>query len=197
MKIHHLEIPLSEEDLYSLRVGQIVTLTGILWTCGSRFHVRVVEEGTLPPFDTHKHNVMLHSEPIVANQEGVWRLKAGSITASSRFEKWEPAAIERLGLRAIVGKGKVGGKTLEAMKRLGCVHLIRSGLFPGPYVTMMKRVQEVHWLDLGLPEALWVIEVKNFGPLIVEADLRGKSLYEEVSKKIDQKIPGIYQKLCP
>lgn len=193
--MHQLEIPFSEDSLRSLGVGDIVMLTGVLWTSGSRFHVRVVEEGILPPIDTKKYHVMLHGEPIVVKQDGEWKLRAGSITASSRFEKWEPEAIRRLHLRAIVGKGRVGKRTLAAMKESGCIHLIRSGLFPGPYVTMMEGIREVHWLDLGLPEALWVIQVRNFGPLIVEADLRGESLYEKVGERIDEKIPSIYKSL--
>ncbi len=194
MNIRHLEMPLTEDDLRSLRVGDIVTLSGILWTCGSRFHVRTIEEGIAPPIDTRKHNVMLYSEPIVSRRDDDWKIRAASITASSRFERWEPAAIESLGIRAVAGKGKVGRKTLEAMKRFGCIHLIRCGLFPGSFVSMMKRIQEVHWLDLGLPEALWVIEVAQLGPFIVEADLSGESLYETLGKKLDEKIPRIYER---
>jgi fumarate hydratase subunit beta len=195
MKIYNLKIPLSESDISRLRVGEIVTLTGTLWTCGSRFHIRVVEEEVPPPIDTAAYNVMLHGAPIVTNLEGCWKLKAQAITTSIRFERWEPEAIERLELRAIIGKGRVGERTLSAMKKFGCIHLIRSGLFAGPYATMVERIKEVHWLDLGKAEAIWVIEVKGFGPLIVEADITGKSLYKAVGKGIDETIPGIYKKL--
>lgn len=196
MKIHNLKIPLSREDVSNLEVGDIANLTGVIWTCRSRFHIRVAEEGILPPIDTKVYNVMLHSGPNAGKFDGVWKLRALSITTSIRFEKWEPRAIESLGLRAIVGKGRVGEGTLNAMKKFGCVHLIRAGVFSGAYATMVERIKEVHWLDLGGPESLFVLEAKDFGPLIVEADVNGKSLYKDIGADIDRKIPAIHKKMA-
>lgn len=196
MKIHHLRIPLSESDVCDLKCGDVVSLTGMLWTCRSRFHIRVVEENILPPIDTRRLcNVMLHSGPIVAKVTGEWQLRSISITTSIRFDKWEPDAIERLGLRAIVGKGRVGQKTIDAMKKFGCIHLVRTGVFAGAFALKVERVQAAHWLDIGGPEALFVFEVRDFGPLIVEADIQGRSLYQEIGKEIDAKIPEIYRDL--
>ncbi len=191
----NLNIPLSEEDVQGLRCGDIVYLNGVVWTCRSRFHIRVAEEKILPPVDTRVYNVMLHSGPNMGMVDGAWKLRALSITTSIRFEKWEPEAIERLGLRAIVGKGRVGRATRKAMKKFGCVHLIRTGVFSGAYAAMVERVKEAHWLDLGGPESLFVLEVNDFGPLIVEADIHGDSLYDEIGKKIDAHIPGLYREL--
>jgi tartrate/fumarate subfamily iron-sulfur-dependent hydro-lyase beta chain len=191
----NLKIPLSEKDARNLTCGDIVFLTGVVWTCRSRFHIRVAEEKILPPIDTRAYNVMLHSGPNIGKVDGAWKLRALSITTSIRFEKWEPTVIERLGLRAILGKGRVGKGTLEAMKKFGCVHLIRTGVFSGAYATMVERVKEAHWLDLGGPESLFVLEVKDFGPLIAEADIRGTSLYDQMGKKIDKHIPELYRKL--
>lgn len=112
-----LRTPLSRKDVEQLRVGDIVTFTGYLFTCRSQFHIHFMDRGNIPPFDSKRYNVMVHSGPIVEKVGEGWRVRAMSMTTSIRFNKWEPEAIRRLGLRAIIGKGKVGKETREALRR--------------------------------------------------------------------------------
>lgn len=190
-----LQTPLSEEGVRSLKAGDVVKITGTLWTARSRFHSYFIEEGHQPPVDSRQHNVMLHSGPIMERVADTWRLRALSITSSIRFEHWEPEVIRRLGLRAIIGKGRMGRATAEAMQEFGCVHLTRTGGLSGAYATMVERVKEVHWLELGLPEALWVLEVRDFGPLVVEIDTQGNCLYEGVQEGVHANMERVYQSL--
>lgn len=190
-----LKTPLSEEDVEKLRAGDIVTLTGHLFTCRSQFHIHFIEEGHIPPFDSKQYNVMIHSGPIMEKVGEGWKVRAISVTTSIRFNKWEPEVIHRLGLRAMIGKGKVGKETREALKKYGCVHLARTGVFSGAYATMVESVEGVHWLELGLPEATWLLRVKNFGPLVVEADTDGNCLFDEISDRVDSRVREVYKKL--
>ena len=190
-----LRTPLSRKDVEQLRVGDIVTFTGHLFTCRSQFHIHFIDRGNIPPFDSKRHNVMVHSGPIVEKVGEGWRMRAMSMTTSIRFNKWEPEAIRRLGLRAIIGKGKVGKETREALRRYGCIHLVRTGVFAGAYATMVESTEEVHWLELGLPEATWILRVKDFGPLVVGADTKGNSHFDEIDRHIDSRVTEIYRKL--
>jgi tartrate/fumarate subfamily iron-sulfur-dependent hydro-lyase beta chain len=190
-----LETPLSKEDVENLRVGDLVTLTGHLFTCRSQFHIHFIDEGHIPPFDPTKYHVMIHSGPIMEKIGEGWKVRAISVTTSIRFNKWEPEAIRRLGLRAIIGKGKVGKETREALKKYGCIHLARTGVFSGAYATMVGGIEGVHWLELGRPEATWLLRVKDFGPLVVEADTKGNCLFDEITDRVNSKVPEIYRKL--
>ncbi len=190
-----LKTPLLKEDVERLRVGDIVTLTGYLFTCRSQFHIYFIDEGHPPPFDSNRYHVMIHSGPIMEKMGEGWRVRAISVTTSIRFNKWEPEVIRRLGLRAIIGKGKVGKETREALKKYGCIHLARTGVFSGAYATMVASVEGVHWLELGRPEATWLLRVKNFGPLVVEADTNGNCLFDEISDRVDSRVGEVYRKL--
>ncbi len=191
----NLKTPLSREDVEKLRVGDLVTLTGHLFTCRSQFHIHFIDEGHIPPFDSKKYQVMIHSGPIMEQVGDGWNVRAISVTTSIRFNKWEPEAIRRLGLRAIIGKGKVGKETREALKEFGCVHMARTGAFSGAYATKVELIEGVHWLELGRPEATWLLRVKDFGPLVVEADTKGNCLFDEINDRVNSRIPEIYRKL--
>ena len=195
MSTINLKTPLSQEDAALLRVGDIVTITGTIFTARSQFHIKLIEKGTSAPFDQQKNNVMIHSGPIVEHFDGQWKMRAMSITTSIRFNKWEPETIRRLGLRALIGKGRVGKETREALREYGCVHLGKTGPFGGAYATMVESVDSVHWLELGTPEATWMLRVKDFGPLVVTADTRGDCLFDELGSRVHSRVPDIYRRL--
>jgi tartrate/fumarate subfamily iron-sulfur-dependent hydro-lyase beta chain len=191
-----LSVPLSYEDIAQLRAGDLVSLSGNIWTSRSGFYRKYIEEGQAFPFDSTQNNVMLHSGPIMkAEADGTYKVKAISITTSVRFDKWEPEVIESLQLRAIIAKGRVGRNTREAMKKLGCVHLSRTGTFAGAFALKVKKVVDGFWLDLGLPEALWVFEFDEFGPLVVETDILGRSIYDQIADDFNAKLPTYYRQL--
>lgn len=190
-----LETPLSGIDVEQLRVGDIVTVTGYLVTCRSQFYIHFIEKGNIPPFDSRKYNVMIHSGPIIERTGDSWKVRAISITTSIRFNRWMPEVIRRLGLRAVIGKGSVGNVTREALKKYGCIYLCRTGVFAGAYATMVESIEGVHWLELGLPEATWILQVKNFGPLVVGTDTMGNCLFDEISGHVNARLGDIREKL--
>jgi len=192
----HLKAPLSYEDVASLRAGDIVYISGDIFTSRSGFYRKLIDQGLPFPLDPAQNNVMLHSGPVIKKEgENNFKLKAISITTSVRFNKWEPEGIEKLGLRAIIAKGRVGKETREAMQKFGCVHLCRTGTFAGAFALKVTEIKSVNWLDLGLPEALWNFHFEDFGPLVVETDIYGNSCYDEVGEQLEPKIDGFYQKL--
>ena len=191
----YLKTPLRKKDIDLLKAGDVVMITGTLFTTRSQFHIHFIDNGHIPPFDPRKNNVMLHSGPLVEKVGDGWQVRAMSVTTSIRFDKWEPEAIRRLGLRAIIGKGKVGDGTRAALRKYGCVHLGKTGIFGGPLAAKVEAVENVHWMELGLPEATWILRIKDFGPFIVTADTKGNCLFDGVSSHVNEQMTAIYRKL--
>jgi tartrate/fumarate subfamily iron-sulfur-dependent hydro-lyase beta chain len=81
------------------------------------------------------------------------------------------------------------------MKKYGAVY----GVFVGGAAVLaakaIKEVKDVKWLDLGIPEAFWILEVTNFGPLIVAIDTRGNNIFEDVKKMVAKRKEKLYEKL--
>lgn len=196
MPIKQLRVPLTYEDVAELHAGDIVMISGNIFTGRSGFCHKLIDQKTPFPLDTKVNNVLLHSGPIIGKDaNGDYKVNAISITTSVRFNKWEPEIIKQLGLRAIIAKGRVGKETRKAMQEFGCVHLCRTGTFAGAFALNVKKIQNVNWLDLGLPEALWNFQFEKFGPLIVETDIYGNSVYDQVGDSLEPKVMAAYQKL--
>jgi len=179
---YRLRVPLSEEDMRKLRVGDIVYLTGVVHTARDAAHRRIIEylrEGKLLPFDL-RGGVIYHCGPVVAKKDGQWVVVAGGPTTSARMELYEYEVIEKLNVRVVIGKGGMGKRTAEACAKYGAVYATYTGGAGVLAAQSIKRVIDVHWLDLGIPEAVWVFEVEDFGPLVVAIDSAGRNLIEEV-----------------
>lgn len=186
--IKHLQAPLSEEDVRALSIGDIVYITGPIYTSYNKSHLRISEQDYLPPFDTEQYNVTLYGGPTVKQvEDNEWKVQWISCTTSMRFDKWAPKFIEKTGLRAILAKGRMSRTTAEACKKFGCVHLAKMGNFSGSLGQRVKKVVGKHWLELGNPDAIWLFDVKEFGPFIVQIDANGNSLYEDVFNKVSNK----------
>jgi tartrate/fumarate subfamily iron-sulfur-dependent hydro-lyase beta chain len=192
-----LSMPLTDEQIQELRLGDVVSLDGIVFTCRTLFHKKVLEQGTLPPIDFDKVNVMCHMGPVMRRDresEDGWEPLCIGGTASMRFEEYAADIIEMLGIKAIVGKGTMGPKSMEAMRRLGCVHLCSVGLYAKVLATKIKRVVGVYGLeDMGLIEATWVLEVGDFGPFIVDIDARGDNLFHQVNRDVAARASEVYR----
>jgi len=124
-----------------------------------------------------------------------WHLIAAGPTTSSRMNSLEPEFIEKFEIRAVIGKGGMSKPTLEAMDKFGCVYLAMTGGTAVLAAKGIKDVKDVHWLDLGMPEALWILEGEDFGPLIVAMDSQGNSLYENVQNETNKNIAEVRVKL--
>lgn len=182
MRSHHLQVPLTVEAIRDARPGDAVYLTGPLFTARPRWYRRVLQEGRPVPVDLGAlgANVLLHSGPLVRRADGGWE-----VVAIVPMPDWIADGaegnvahiIERLGLRAVIGKGLLEGLP-DVCRRHQCLHLITLGTWNN-FARQIEKVLDVGWLDLGPTEAMWVFSVRDMGPFIVETDAAGRSLYEE------------------
>ena len=180
---YHLKTPIKEEEVRRLKVGDVVYITGEMITARDSAHKKAIEhfeKGIEIPVD-FTGKVLYHCGPVVKKVGDEWTVVAAGPTTSTRMEYIEWRFLEIFKPRVIVGKGGLGDKTLEALNKVGAVYT----LFPGGAAVVaseaIKRVKEVHWLEeLGMPEALWVLEVEEFGPLIVTMDTHKKSIHKDI-----------------
>ena len=195
MSERYLKIPLSEAIVRELDVGEVVYLDGPIYTGRSLFHIRAVDQDILPPVDPEKMNVLVHAGPMMERVNDGWRPISMTLTASIRFDKYGPAIIKKLGIRAIVGKTTMGNETMEAMKEHGTVHLTSVGVMTNILPRQVKKVLGVHFLDeLGGTEATWMIEFEKAGPFIVDMDTRGNNLFHQVNRDVERKFNKLYKK---
>lgn len=196
MVILNLKTPISIDDIQKLNVGDTIHITGIIVTARDEGHKRLLElhekgEKISIPL---KGLAIYHCGPVVKKNEK-WEVVAAGPTTSMRMESLEDQIIEKFGVRVIIGKGGMGKKTTEAMKKYGAVY----GVFVGGAAVLaaqaIKEVKDVKWLDLGIPEAFWILEVTNFGPIIVAIDTRGNNMFEDVKKMVAKRKEKLYEKL--
>ena len=197
MKEMKLNTPLSEATVRDLRIGDVVYLDGEILTARDEGHIRALEflsEGNKLPVN-FKDAALFHCGPLMQKANDKWHLIAAGPTTSSRMNSLEPEFIEKLGIRAIIGKGGMSKPTLDAMKKLGCVYLAMTGGTAALAAKGIKSVKEVHWLDLGMAEALWVLVGEGFGPMIVAMDSHGDSLYDIVEGNAKKNIAEVRKSL--
>ncbi len=195
-----LKAPARPEDLAALRIGDVVHLDGVIYTGREGVYRRAVEEGVPLPLDLAAvSNVNFHCSPAAAREpDGSYRIGAVTATASFRFAKWMERWFALSGARVIVGKGGMSGEDYRRLFRpAGAVYLTTVGYGTGALLGRgVKRVRSVHWLEeLGIAQALWVLEVENFGPLLVDGDLEGNSLFECENAKLRARLREVYDGL--
>lgn len=204
-----LNIPISEEQVMELHAGDAVAISGIATTGRDAAHQYMVErliEGPrpLPPEDQRlfdelktilRGGAIYHSGPIVRNAGGRWSFVSAGPTTSIRDDIYEDKVIAAFGLRAVIGKGGMGPRTLAACKAYKAVYVHGIG---GAGVTNAEAVVEV--LDVfkkeefGLPEAFWKIRFQRF-PGIVTMDAHGRSLHEELGKAFDVRLQSLLRRI--
>ncbi|NIM44682.1 MAG: hypothetical protein GTO54_03470 [Nitrososphaeria archaeon] len=193
-----LRTPLTKKALTKLRSGDIVYISGHVWTCRSSFFIRVFEKRRKNPIDTGRYNVMITHGPSIKKVGGKWvPPKSLGGTLGFRFRKWMPKAIKRFGLRAVVSKGSLNGDVSAACREAGCVYLTLYSM-PWTYeanVHCVRKIVESHWLEFGSSDAVWVFEVEKCGPYIVNIDMVGNVYYEEITEKIKGKAEKLYEEL--
>jgi len=197
MATYKLKTPISEDDIRKLKVNDIIYITGTIITARDAAHRRALQfhkEGKKLPVNLQGLAVF-HCGPIVKKEDDKWVVVAAGPTTSTRMDLFEDEFIKDFKVRVVIGKGGMGKKTTEAMKKYGAVY----GAFTGGAGVLaakaVKNVKSVEWYDLGMPEALWILEVKEFGPLTVAIDAHGNNLFEDVQKKVEESRQKIYQKL--
>jgi len=183
-KIKKLNPPLNKEDVLSLKVGDKVTINGRLITGRDKVHKFLFNERPKTeeiPFNL-KGAILYHCGPIIKEIKEGYKLIAGGPTTSNRVEMYEHQIISQYGIRAVMGKGGMGKKTLNALKENGCIYLHTMSGAAVYLADRVKRVVDVWKLeDFGMAEAMWVFEVEEF-PAIVTMDAHGRSLHEEIEE---------------
>jgi fumarate hydratase class I len=176
-----LTTPVSESAIRALKVGDEVVITGRLFTGRDAVHKYLHEGGSLPAGVSFSGGILYHCGPVVIkDEEGNWKCVAAGPTTSIREEPYQGQIIHDFGLRAVIGKGGMGEKTLEACKQHGCVYLHAIGGAAQVLAERIQRVPNVYFMErFGAPEAIWEFEVANF-PAVVTMDSHGHSLHKEV-----------------
>jgi L(+)-tartrate dehydratase beta subunit len=199
-KTVRLKLPVRDGDLDGLEIGTVVYLDGVIYTGREGVYKKVLEDGAeLPEGLVELSNANFHCSPAAAVEaDGSYSVGGVTATASFRFSKWMRAWLERSGARIIIGKG---GMSVEDYRDIlvpaGAIYLTTVGYGTGALLGRgIKGVKEVHWIEeLGNAQAMWVFEVANFGPFIVESDLHGNSLFEQQGKLINANLERVYEGL--
>lgn len=199
----NLTIPISEEDIRALHVGDTVSLSGVMLTARDAAHKYMIENfirteqvpaGEQEMYELLKADLdggaIYHCGPIVKQENGTWRFVAAGPTTSIREEVYEPDVIQHFNVRAVIGKGGMGPNTLKACQEFGAVYLQAVGGAASLIANSVKEVIDVYKMAFGVPEAFWKIRVEDF-PAVVTMDSHGRSLHDDVldkSKDVFQKL---------
>lgn len=195
MAEYHLTSPLSEADVRQLKIGDTVYLSGPAFTCRSRLHRYVFDEGHPFPFEPQDGAMLIHNGPIIIKEDGKWKLMSFMPTSSIRFEKWGARSVEHWKLRLICGKTTMGSDTAEAMKKFGCVHVSPQSVSPFLWVDSIQ-VEGVDLYDeLGSIEAPWHFKLNELGPFVVDMDCEGNNLFDDIETSVHQNRKKVYKKL--
>src|SRR5712691_5155392 len=174
-----LTAPLTDEDVRRLKVGDVVLVSGRMFTGRDAVHSHLMKHE--PPVDL-RGSVLYHCGPVVVKEGDGWRVTAAGPTTSIREEPYQGEIIRRYGVRAVIGKGGMGPKTLAAMKEHGAVYLNAIGGAAQFYARAITAVDGVSLLEFGTPEAMWHIAVEDF-PAIVTMDAHGNSLHKDIEQE--------------
>jgi len=189
LNARRLDYPFTAEQVGSLRAGQFVLVSGLVYTARDRMH-KFLFEGGKSPVDL-KNAALFHCGPVVIRKESDWVVRAAGPTTSIREEPYLPRIIKEHGVRVIIGKGSMGKPTEVACKAGGCVYLHAVGGAGQVLADKVVAVNGVHFgAEFGLAEAMWVLELKDF-PAIVAIDSRGNNLLrkvQSVSRRIGHKL---------
>ena len=197
MATYKFKTPISEADVRKLRVNDVLYVTGTIVTARDQAHRRALEffkQGKPLPVNLEGLAVF-HCGPVVSKEGDKWTAVAAGPTTSTRMDLFEDEFLKNFKVRVIIGKGGMGKRTTDAMAKYGAVY----GAFTGGAAILaakaIKNVKSVEWLDLGTPEAMWIFEVEEFGPLVVSIDSHGNNIFMDVAKSVEANRAKIYQKL--
>src|SRR4030095_13770004 len=182
-----LRTPLTEEQVRSLKVGDVVLVSGRAYTGRDAVHAHLMKHD--PPVDL-KGSVLYHCGPVVVKEGSGWKVTAAGPTTSIREEPYQADIIRRYGVRAVIGKGGMGAKTLGALKDAGAVYLNAIGGAAQFYARAIDHVSGVSLLEFGTPEAMWHLDVTDF-PAIVTMDAHGNSLHRDIEAESGERLETV------
>jgi fumarate hydratase class I len=179
--------PLTADLMRTLKVGDVVIIKGDMYTGRDAVHAHLMHNP--PPVDLNGA-VLYHCGPVMLKQGEEWFVKAAGPTTSSREEPYQAEVLRRYGVKAVIGKGGMGKKTLAGLQECGAVYLNGIGGAAQYYARTIKKVLDVNWLEFGIPEAMWHLQVDGF-VAIVTMDSHGNSLHAEIETETGGKLAGL------
>ncbi len=192
-----ITLPITDDVIRELKVGDSVSLTGVMITGRDAVHKWMIDtfvkksrkpegddeavyEALKPILDG---GAIYHCGPVVAGLDtGDYSFVAAGPTTSIREEPYQGDVMQHFNIKAVIGKGGMGPKTLEACNEVPGVYLHAIGGAASLIAQSVQQVLTVHKLDFGVPEAIWVIDVKDF-PAVVTMDSHGGSVHVEVETR--------------
>jgi fumarate hydratase subunit beta len=189
-QVKRLSYPFSHEAVRELKVGDMVLITGKLFTGRDAVHKRL-HDGAQPPVDLN-NQIIYHCGPVILQDKktGKYQVTAAGPTTSIREEPYQADVMKDFGIVGVIGKGGMGPKTLAGCKEYGCVYFHAVGGAAQVLAEKIDSVDAVHWLDLGSPEAIWELSVTEF-PVVVTMDAHGNSLHAEVEKNSSEALKNV------
>jgi len=193
-----LTLPIDNATARELRVGDILFLTGVIFTARDEAHLLMMEKqesGEGLSFDPSQM-ALFHCGPVVSKQDGGWRVIAAGPTTSIRMEIFEDKVLEMFRPPIIIGKGGMANRTQAALESVGAVYTHYTGGAGALAAKRIESVKGVEWLDeLGMPEAAWFFNVKDFGPLLVTMDSAGGNLYKDLEPTIAANMKAVMARI--
>jgi len=176
---YHFTLPVDADKIRKLNAGDVIYVSGKIFTARDEAHHMMLEKDKQSlPFDPSEM-ALFHCGPLMKQTNDKWQVVSAGPTTSSRMELFEDKFIEKYGVNIIIGKGGMGDNTSKALQKHNAVYTSFTGGAGALAADAVEDVPDVFWLDkLGMPEAVWIFKVKEFGPLVVSMDSYGKSLYK-------------------
>lgn len=191
-----IKLPMDAETAKRLRLGEIITLSGMIFTGRSLFHIRAIEEGIVAPIDFSSINCFFHVGPVMRKTRGKWEIVSIEPTSSIRFNRYGADVIKKLGLRTVLGKTTMGDEVTQALKLVGGVYLSKVGICGNILGSQVRKIHNVYFLDeLGKTEATWVFEVEKFGPFFVAIDAHGNNYFKILKTETDANLSCVKKQL--
>ncbi|EGD48923.1 hydro-lyase, Fe-S type, tartrate/fumarate subfamily, beta subunit [Ruminiclostridium papyrosolvens DSM 2782] len=195
MKTYYLKTPLKDEDIAKLEAGDTVYLSGKLYTARDMAHYKLKKLlDSNGKFDEDLNGqAIFHAGPIISvnRESGEYKVISIGPTSSIRMDPYTDMVGE-MGVKILIGKGGMSDSTTEAMKKHTMVYLLAAHGCAAVHTQRVTKVTHQYWMDkIGMPEAMWVMECDNLGPLIVGIDSKGRNLFEETRKNSKDMIEAI------
>jgi L(+)-tartrate dehydratase beta subunit len=193
MAHYTLNTPVSEQDMRQLRVGDSVTLNGVVFGIRDATQRRIFDEGIAPPVDL-RGAICLHTAPNVKKEGTRYLPVCIGTTTSMRMERFTPGLIEQYGVKGIIGKGGLGEGSAKAMRQFGACYLAIVGGAAALQTIQIEAIEAVYWEDL-MPECVWQLRTGELGPLTVAIDSHGGNLYAQVREEAATRMRDVYRDL--
>jgi tartrate/fumarate subfamily iron-sulfur-dependent hydro-lyase beta chain len=188
---YRLNTPVDDKTVSKLKVGDIIYLSGTVFTARDEAHMELIKDGAPEGLDM-QGLALYHAGPVMKQEDGKWKVTAAGPTTSYRMETLEPDFLDKFPVKIIIGKGGMGPLMLAALKKHNVVYTSFTGGAGALAAKGLGEVRTVYYLEeLGMPEAVWVFEAKDYGPIVVGMDAHGNSLYDEVNARAKENLERI------